>query len=306
MTGSPISSHYRGYHTVAYLAAHGACVYLCARSAEKGEAAIAKIKIASPHANVHHLQMDLMDLASVVAAAKRFLQLETVLHGLVNNAGIMATPFEMTKDGHEAQWQTNYLAHWVFTDYLLPVMLRTAKGLPPGSVRIVNLTSSGHLGAPKNGINFEDTSLKDGGAWARYGQSKLGNILHAKTLHKAYGPGSATARKGEGEIWVTSVHPGIVETNLASSLQEAGSISAKLFSVVRLFGGMMSAERGSWSNVYCVASSLMKADESGAYVEIHHRLGEPQWQSAQAKDEQLAERLESWSRDILTKEGWIQ
>jgi hypothetical protein len=46
--------------------------------------------------------MDLMDLTSVVAAAKHFFTLETALHGLVDNAGIMATPFEMTEDGREA------------------------------------------------------------------------------------------------------------------------------------------------------------------------------------------------------------
>ncbi|KAI0502715.1 hypothetical protein F5B22DRAFT_104089, partial [Xylaria bambusicola] len=128
-----------GYHTVAHLAEHGAHVYMCARSPEKGTVAIASIKKIHPAANINLLQMDLADLASVVAAAKCFLALEPALHGLVNNAGIMATPFEMTKDGHEAQWQTNYLGHWVFTKHLLPLMLQTAKTLTPGSVRIVNL-----------------------------------------------------------------------------------------------------------------------------------------------------------------------
>lgn len=90
----------------------------------------------------------------------------------------MATPFEMTKDRHEAQWQTNYLTHWVLTEHLLPMMLRTAKTLPPGSVRIANLTSAGYLSAPNGGINFPDLSLKDAGPMARYGQSKLVNVLH--------------------------------------------------------------------------------------------------------------------------------
>ena len=167
---------------------------MCARSAKKGTEAIANIKKEHPSANVDLLQMDLMDLSSVVAAAKHILSVESTLHGLVNNAGIMATPFEMTKDGHENQWQTNYLSHWVFTYHLLPLMLQTARTLPSGSVRIVNVSSSGHLGAPKVGINFEDTSIKCGTVWHRYGQGKLANILHTKTLHKAYGPGSESAR----------------------------------------------------------------------------------------------------------------
>lgn len=81
-----------------------------------------------------------------MTAAKTFLNKETRLDGLINNAGIMMTPLHVTTDGYEDQWQTNYLAHWVFTSHLLPLLLETSKGLPEGSVRIVNLTSSGHVG----------------------------------------------------------------------------------------------------------------------------------------------------------------
>ncbi|KAI3329864.1 NAD(P)-binding protein [Ustulina deusta] len=295
-----------GYYTVAHLAEHGAHVYMCARSPEKGTAAIATIKEMYPSANIDLLQMDLMDLTSVVAAAKHFLTLETALHGLVNNAGIMATPFEMTKDGHEAQWQTNYLAHWVLTDHLLPLMLRTAKTLPPGSVRIVNLTSSGHLGAPKGGINFKDLSLKDSGPWSRYGQSKLANILHTKTLHKTYGPGSPSARNGEGEIWVSSVHPGIVGTNLATSVRESGSGLTSILSVLHMLGLIWPADKGSWTSLFCAASGDMKAEQSGTYFEIFQRFGEPRWQSGAAKDGMLAERLEQSTGEVMRKEGWVR
>lgn len=279
---------------------------MCARSTEKGKAAIANIKKEQPSANIDLLQIDLMDLASVVAAADRFLSLEPALHGLVNNAGIMGTPFEMTKDGHEAQWQTNYLAHWLLTQRLLPLMLQTAKTLSPSSVRIVNLTSSGHLGAPKGGINFADTSIKDGSIWQRYGQSKLANILHTKTLHKTYGPGSRSARDGEGEIWVSCVHPGLVETNLAASVDNSGSAVLKVFSILRMFGMMFPADKGSYTSLFCVASRDMKAEQSGMYFEIFRRFGEPRWQSSAAKDENLAERLENWTREVMKKEGWLQ
>lgn len=279
---------------------------MCARSTEKGKTAIANIKKTHPSAIITLLQMDLMDLTSVVAAAQRFLALETTLHGLVNNAGIMATPFEMTKDGHEAQWQTNYLAHWVLTEHLLPLMLRTAKTLPRGSVRIVNLTSSGHLSAPKGGINFKDLSLKEDGIWARYGQSKLANILHTKALHTKYGPGSLSARNGEGEIWVSSVHPGVVETNLATPAGESGSSVGSVLTVMRMLRLMYSADKGSWSSVFFAASPDMKAEESGSYSEIFHRFGEPRWQSGPAKDEKLREKLEEWTRGMARDEGWLR
>ncbi|CRG86411.1 hypothetical protein PISL3812_03417 [Talaromyces islandicus] len=294
-----------GYYTVTHLAKHGAHVYMCARSPEKGTAAVTSIKKMEPSANIDLLQMDFMDLTSVVAAAKRFLALETALHGLVNNAGIMATPLEMTKDGHEAQWQTNYLAHWVFTTHLLPLMLQTAKALPPGSVRIVNLSSSGHLGAPKGGIDFADPSLKNGSVWTRYGQSKLANILHTKSLHKAYGPGSPNAQDGEGEVWVSSVHPGLVGTNLAMSVGQSWSGMTSAFSLLRTLGLLWPADKGSWNSLFCVASQDMKAEQSGGYFEIFRRFGEPRWQSSAAKDDELRARLEQWTREAMKREGWL-
>ncbi|KAK8099590.1 uncharacterized protein PG998_012831 [Apiospora kogelbergensis] len=288
-----------GYYTVSHLAEHGAHVYLCARSVEKGTAAIAAIQKAHPGARVDLLQMDHLDLASVVAAARRVLAAEPALHGLVNNAGIMATPLATTRDGHEAQWQTNYLAHWVLTEHLLPRLRRTAAASPPGAVRIVNLSSSGHLAAPRGGIHFADLALAEGGPWPRYGQSKLANILHTRTLQRAYGPGSpASLARGEGggEIWVSSVHPGIVGTNLTAGT-EAGFAMRTTFSLLHMVGMQYPADKGAWTSLFCVAGPDMTAEQSG---------GEPFWRSAAAKDEKLAERLEEWTRGEMRKEGWVQ
>ncbi|KAI1334995.1 NAD(P)-binding protein [Xylariaceae sp. FL0016] len=285
-----------GYHIVAHLAEHGAHVYMCARSSEKGTTAIANIRKMHPSASIDLLQMDLKDLSSV-----------TALHGLVNNAGIMATPFGMTKDGHEAQWQTNYLAHWVLTQRLLPLMLQTAKQLPPGSVRIVNLTSAGHMGAPRDGISFDDASMDNNSIWARYGQSKLANILHTRILHKTYGPGSPSASRGEGEIWVSSVHPGVVDMNLSSNMEQLGWFSMPgLITALKKTGLCYPADKGAWTSLFCAASQDMESKQSGAYLEIHRRFGEPCWQSSAAKDEKLAERLEGWTTDVMRKKGWVE
>jgi NAD(P)-dependent dehydrogenase (short-subunit alcohol dehydrogenase family) len=279
---------------------------MCARSSEKGRRAISSIREKHPSANVDLLQMDHLNLSSVVAAAKHFLSLGTQLHGLINNAGIMATPFEITKDGHEAQWQTNYLAHWILTEHLLPLMLRTAKPLPPGSVRIVNLSSSGHMSAPKGGIKFSDLSLAETDPWKRYGQSKLANILHTKTLHKLYGPSSPSALNRDGEIWSLAVHPGLVETNLATSVEETGSGLKKVFSIVRMLGLMYSAEKGAGTSLFGAASQDMKPEQSGTYFEVFGRIGEPFWESGAAKDGKLAESLDGWTREVMGREKWVQ
>ncbi|KAH7235640.1 hypothetical protein BKA59DRAFT_444767 [Fusarium tricinctum] len=292
-----------GFYTVSHLAQHGAHVYMGVRSLEKGNAAIAEIKKEHPSVQIDLLQMDLMNLTSVVEAAKHFLTLETALHGLVNNAGIMATPFEMTKDNHEAQWQTNYLSHWVLTEHLLPLMQQTAKTLPAGSVRIVNLTSSGHMSAPKTGINFDDLALKDQSVWERYGQSKLANILHSNTLNEKYGPGSENK---DGEIWITSVHPGLVETNLTTTVDSGEKGMLNLISALRCLRLLWSADKGSWNSLFCAAGQEMKAEQSGKYIELYHRFGEPWWQSGPSKDGELAKKLDEWTRENMIKEGWIQ
>lgn len=118
---------------------------MCARNLKKGAVTIQSIKDQHPSAKITLLEIDHVSLDSVVAAARTVLANETRLDGLVNNAGIMMTPLEITKDGYEMQWQTNYLAHWVLTSHLLPLLSKTAKIQPAGSVRIVNLTSSGHV-----------------------------------------------------------------------------------------------------------------------------------------------------------------
>lgn len=291
-----------GFHTVGRLVEHGAHVYLCCRNSTKGETAISGTKQLYPQAHLSALEMDHLSLSSVVAAAKLFLSKENALHGLINNAGIMATPFEITKDGHEEQWQTNYLAHWVFTSHLLPLMLQTSNTCPPGSVRIVNLTSSGHHSAPKGGINFADTSLPHASGLTRYGQSKLANVLHAKTLDKLYGPGSPSSRAGSGEIWTAAVHPGFVDSQIGVRASEVPSWILKAFNVYGSLGGRFDSDRGSWTSVFCAASLDMKPEQSGTYFQ---RIAESGWQSCAAKDLSLAARLEEWTTREMRKDGWI-
>ncbi|KAH8650580.1 hypothetical protein BGZ60DRAFT_436924 [Tricladium varicosporioides] len=291
-----------GYYTVARLAQHGAHVYMCARSTTKAHKAIDEIIVLYPNSKITLLEMDHKSLSSVVAAAKIFLSKETVLHGLINNAGIMATPFEITKDGHEAQWQTNYLAHWVFTSHLLSLMLNTSKGLPPGSVRLVNLSSVGHYSAPKGGINFSDTSLQDNNSGlTRYGQSKLANVLHAKTINKLYGPLSVSAKAGHGEIWTSAVHPGLVKSQLA--LSSESSSYRKMGPVLAFLGFQADGDTGSWTSLFCVASPEMKPKQSGTYFQ---RIASAGWSSSNAKNMDLAGRLEDWTKTEMKREGWVE
>lgn len=263
-----------------------------------------EIKELYPKANISVLVMDHTSLQSVVDAATDFLSKETALHGLVNNAGIMATPFKMTGDGYEEQWQTNHIAHWLLTERLLQVMLDTSKELPPGSVRLTNVMSGGHLMAPKMGVNLQDTSLSGDtySALTRYGQSKLANILHSKTIHKNYGPGSESQKSGGGEIWATSIHPGVVRTNLDIKATAAPWYFGVVVFVLEHVGGIWPADKGAWTNVFCIASPEMKPSQSGLYFE---RIAKPGSESSKAKNMELAEELDKWTRAEMQNKGFI-
>ena len=109
--------------------------------------------------------------------------------------------------------KTNYLSHWLLTFHLLPLLQSTAANSPKDMVRIVNVTSDGHVKfPPKGGIDFGNPSLEKESAMTRYGQSKLANILHAKQLHAIYGPTQKGDGAGQGSICTAAVHPGHIDT----------------------------------------------------------------------------------------------
>jgi NAD(P)-dependent dehydrogenase (short-subunit alcohol dehydrogenase family) len=127
-----------GYHTAAVLAYRGAHVVLAVRNLEKGNAALASIVAAKPHADVTLQELDLSSLDSVRAAADALRSAFPRIDLLINNAGVMWTPKQVTKDGFEMQFGTNHLGHFALTglvlDHLLPVR---------GS-RVVTVSSLGH------------------------------------------------------------------------------------------------------------------------------------------------------------------
>ncbi|KAJ5498232.1 Glucose/ribitol dehydrogenase [Penicillium expansum] len=197
-----------GFGTSIELAKHGARVYIASRSAAKFKDAEQDILSEYPKADVRFLMLDLADLNTVREATERFAQQESSLHLLVNNAGVMCIPYEETGNGFEMQIGVNYIGHFVFTKLLIPILQKTAETTEKGSVRVVNVSSDGHAKlAPKEGIIFSDMNMKnDFSVWARYGHSKLANVLHSRALAKRY-----------PNILTLSLHPGTVKTYVAVS-----------------------------------------------------------------------------------------
>ncbi|CZR67245.1 related to dehydrogenases with different specificities (related to short-chain alcohol dehydrogenases) [Phialocephala subalpina] len=293
-----------GYTTCLNLAAKGARVYMGARSSTKASQAIAQIKQLHPKADLHILTMDNAALNSIVEAARSFAAKETKLHGLILNAGIMAVPYEVTRDGFEIQMQVNYLAHWLLTYHLLPILQSTArKG--PGSVRIVCVSSHGHKEKPfgVTKMLYDDSEIEKFGNFGRYGLSKLGNVLHSKTLNAEYGPGSENSKQGNGEIWSASLHPGFIATQLNEKNRDNASwMLSWMHPMLKLFGVMRPWDEGCVSSLFVGASPEFTADLSGLYFDEFAKVAKT---NAAADDEGERVKLEKWTREVMKKGGWI-
>ncbi|KIN00141.1 hypothetical protein OIDMADRAFT_29274 [Oidiodendron maius Zn] len=280
-----------GPGTTTELLRHGATVYIASRSRDKGEAAIKLLKLEQPTADVHLLICDLGDLESVKSAAAEFIQQEHRLHILVNNAGVMCTPYSETKQGFETQFQTNYLSHYLLTRQLLPILMSTAETSPKGMVRIVNVSSDGHAKlAPKEGILFVDKCrAKDVSTWTRYGMSKLANILHTKELARRYGASGVIA---------VCLHPGTVKTNLSQGPRNSTPLYRLIQPLVEL--GAPGPERGAWPLLWCAASSTLTVEDNGSYF---LPIGKKTPASKSGEDKVLAGRLWDWTEKELANAG---
>lgn len=189
-----------GYETALALARAGADVVLTGRNADKGAAALARIRSEVPRAKVSYESLDLSALANVAAFAERFAAQHDHLDILVNNAGVMAPPRrEQTRDGLELQFATNYLSHFALTAQLLPLLMAAP------SARVVPLAS---VAARQGTIDFANLqSERDYKPMVAYSQTKLACLMFGFELQ----------RQSEAHGWgIASIaaHPGVARTEL--------------------------------------------------------------------------------------------
>ena len=187
-----------GLETTRALAAHGATVVMAARDASKNRDAMATIRSAHPDADLEELELDLGSLSSVRSAATRFLADPRPLHGLILNAGIMATPLGRTVDGFEQQFGVDHLGHFLLARELLERMVESAPA------RVVVLSSAGHrMGdVDLDDVNFE---RREYDPFVAYGAAKTCNVLHAVEIDRRY---------GDRGVRAFAVHPGGIHTEL--------------------------------------------------------------------------------------------
>jgi len=188
-----------GYQTTIGLVKKNFEVIMACRNMQKAEEVKAKILLKHPRANIKLMMLDLSNLADVRKFADDFKIHYNKLDLLLNNAGIMMSPYKVTQDGFENQLATNYIGHFALTGLLLPLLISTPKS------RIVNLSSLSFKWAK---INFDDLhGLKGYSKRTAYGQSKRACLIFAFELNKRL------AFANYSTISVAA-HPGLAKTNL--------------------------------------------------------------------------------------------
>ena len=127
-----------GYETTRVLADHGAHVIMACRSREKAARARDKLESQLGRSSLELLDLDLSNPVSVRNAAERVLEHHARLDLLINNAGVMGTPYRQTAEGFELQMATNHLGHFALTGLLLDRLVTTERS------RIVTVSSHMH------------------------------------------------------------------------------------------------------------------------------------------------------------------
>jgi NAD(P)-dependent dehydrogenase (short-subunit alcohol dehydrogenase family) len=242
-----------GFETARVLADHGAHVVMACRNLDKARRAADELENDLTQSSIELLALDLSDLVAVRRAAEQFVSQHARLDLLINNAGVMWTPYRQTADGFELQMATNHLGHFAFTGLVLDRLLISDRS------RVVTVSSVMHR---VGHLDFDDVAgLKLGTTWSHYAASKLANLLFTQELSRRLQQG------GEPTIAVAA-HPGWTRSNLvgAGAALSGGALRA---TVRRTFGhrfGQATA-KGAWPTLYAATSPEV---EPGQFIGPRH------------------------------------
>ncbi|KAI0074940.1 NAD-P-binding protein [Panus rudis PR-1116 ss-1] len=288
-----------GYWTTAHLSKRGAKVYMASRNESKAKDAISRIEAwntASDRGPAIYHHLDLSDPREAKQSAEAFLAQETRLDILINNAGMLAGPYEETKEGIVNTMVVNHISPFVFTNTLSPLLEKTAKE-PNSDVRIIIVSSLIHSvirDAKFDSIASFNTTYEN--AWfpspdmKRYALSKLANLAWMKELQQRY--------KQRGvPITCIAIHPGGVLTDTALEGLRKSRFPSLRIRLSRLFAD--EPEQGSFTTLFAAASKAVAQNPEkycGQYLAPYGKIATP---SALARDPKLASTLWTTTEKIL-------
>jgi WW domain-containing oxidoreductase len=258
-----------GLESMRQLAARGARVIALARSVDKAAQACREVG-----GDTIPVACELADPESVLAAVDTVRAHGVPLDGLILNAGIMALPRLETAHGHELQFWTNHVGHFLLGTRLLDQLT------PEG--RVVVLSSRAHENAPRGGIRFDNLDGSRGYfSWTFYGQSKLANLLFARELGRRF---AGTGRRA------TAVHPGVIQTNLGRHMGMIGNVGFAVLNPLVFKTIPQGAATQTWAAAHPAAADLQGEYLADCNVARSSRYG---------GDPALAARLWDYTEEIL-------
>ena len=257
------------------LAGWGATVLACGRNEAKLTASADAIRKASGSDRVRTFVADLSSMGEVRRLAAEITNSTKRLDVLINNAGIALDKRVETADGYETIFAVNYLAPFVLTNELLPLLKASAPS------RVI-VTSSALYAAVKS-FDLDDLQSRTGFKWNdAYSRAKLAAILFSNEL----------ARRLEGTgVTSNALHPGVIATEFGANGDLSG-INALMFKVLKWF--LPGPEAGAQTSLY-LASAPELETLTGRYFEDCREKA----QSPLAGDAELAKRLWTATEKML-------
>ena len=192
-------------------------------------------------------------MTSVNAFVNGFLATKPPLNILINNAGVMACPKSLTKDGLETQFGTNHIGHFALTMGLMSALKQGAEQIGTKS-RVINVSSSAHALA---NVDFEDVNFekRDYDEFVSYGQSKTANVLFSVGLTKRF--------VSQGVV-SNAVMPGVIMTNLQRHMSKEDWMKRGWADKDgKLFFKTKSVEAGASTSVWAAVSPLEQRTKEG-------------------------------------------
>ncbi|KAK2855700.1 hypothetical protein FQN49_004926 [Arthroderma sp. PD_2] len=279
-----------GKETVLELAKHQpARIYLAARNGEKAQKAMAAIRSELKHpVDIRYLPLDLSSFKSVREAARIFTEECDRLDTLILNAGIMGQDAYPTKEGHDIQFGTNYIGHFLLVSLLIPTLRQTA-AKPGSDVRVLSISSVGWQMAPSSSSTLlslmtSPDELSKCNRWTRYGVSKAANILLASEMARRY-----------PDIMSVSIHPGIILTALYDQAKASTFVIRYGVSFLTPFA---SSEKNGVCNHLWAAGCERSQLRNGEY---YTPVGIQAWKNQLVHDEDTARRLWEWTEEQIAE-----
>jgi NAD(P)-dependent dehydrogenase (short-subunit alcohol dehydrogenase family) len=217
---------------------------LSGRTPRRLEETGAAILAEAPTAEIDTVVLDLADQGSVRRAAAQAAGLGPV-HALVNNAGVMGTPYHRTPDGLELQMATNHFGPFLLTGLLLPQLVASE------GATVVTVSSQMHRLARRPPLGDPRAQRGRYLRWPVYSQSKLANLLFTYELDRR-------ARRAELPVKALAAHPGLAATHLVANGRygrRTGGRASILDAAMKAVSPN-SADEGAWPTLMATTADL--------------------------------------------------